>query len=140
MNRKPSWLFRQSAAIPYLDSPDGYRIVLVTNGKRTGWIYPKGIVERDMTPEDSAAKEALEEAGVVGEVSSDLLNTYSYEKWGGVCEVQVFPLLVEDLLEDWDEAGYRDRTVVDFDAALELVRSEQRDGLVALGDYLRADG
>ena len=77
-----------------------------------------------MTPEDSAIKEALEEAGVAGALNAADLGTYEYQKWGGVCEVRVFELRVESLLEQWDEMDSRDRRLVSPSEAVELVDEE----------------
>ena len=65
MSTKPSWLYQQSAVIPIFDD----KIVLITSRRKKRWIIPKGVIELGLAPEDSAAKEALEEAGVVGSVS-----------------------------------------------------------------------
>ena len=83
-------------------------ILLITSRRKTRWVLPKGVVEPDLAPSDSAVKEAWEEAGLEGTVSPQSIGTYEYEKWGGVCSVQVFPLLVEDLAESWPES-HRDR-------------------------------
>lgn len=128
--------YLQSAAIPYIRNKSGYQIVLITNGKRTSWIYPKGVVEAGMSAPESAAKEAFEEAGVTGTIDGTLLSTYYYEKWGGECQVEVFPLEVSEVLDDWDEKGYRDRMVVDAETALEMIKSNQAEGLQCLFEYL----
>ena len=133
---KPGWQYLQSAAIPYLSGENGFEIVLITNSKRTSWIYPKGIIESDMTPEESAANEAWEEAGVTGTVDSTLLDEYVYDKWDGICSVKVFPMLVDEVLEDWDEKGMRERVLVDFEEALRLIKPAQRKGLLALASFL----
>ncbi len=108
MAKKPDWLYRQSAAIPIF----GGKIVLVTSRGRSTWTVPKGVIERTMTPWDSAAKEALEEAGVVGQVETDAIGSYSYEKWGGECVVQVYRLHVESLLDEWEEMDQRERVCI----------------------------
>lgn len=41
-------------------------MLLVTSRKRRRWILPKGKVAAGMLPHRSAAREAMEEAGVVG--------------------------------------------------------------------------
>ena len=61
----------------------------------------------------SAAREALEEAGVVGRVGRDPIGTYSYEKRlaGGAlvtCEVRVFPLEVKRQQKQWPEKEERE--------------------------------
>jgi 8-oxo-dGTP pyrophosphatase MutT (NUDIX family) len=99
MQIKADWLYRQSAAIPILDG----KVVLVTTRSGKEWTVPKGVIERAMTPWDSAAKEAHEEAGVLGTIEPVEIGRYSYAKWGGECMVQVYRLSVETLLEVWDE-------------------------------------
>jgi len=91
--------------IPIFDD----KIVLITSRRKKRWIIPKGVIELGLAPEDSAAKEALEEAGVVGSVSPRELGRYEYEKWGGVCTVRVFEFHVHRSLESWDECEIRDR-------------------------------
>ena len=91
MTPKPNWIFRQSAVIPYRKENDRIEIILITSRSSKHWIFPKGIIEPNMTPESSAAKEALEEAGVIGKSSSTLISEYEYKKWGGFCNVQVYP-------------------------------------------------
>ena len=62
----PAWMYRQSAVIPYRKRPNGLEVLLVTSRKGTRWVLPKGVVEPGMTPAASAAREALEEAGIRG--------------------------------------------------------------------------
>jgi 8-oxo-dGTP pyrophosphatase MutT (NUDIX family) len=64
-------------------------------------------------PHDSAAREALEEAGVVGEAGRDSIGTFTYEKRLSngaivICEVQVFPLEVKRQRTDWPEKEERE--------------------------------
>jgi 8-oxo-dGTP pyrophosphatase MutT (NUDIX family) len=63
-------------------------------------------------PHTSAAREAFEEAGVIGAIGKNSIGTYSYEKRlsnGGVviCEVRVFPLEVKRQKKDWPEKDER---------------------------------
>ena len=62
-----------------------------------------------MTEHDSAAKEAREEAGVVGNVGTRAVGSFEYEKWGGVCHVSVFDLHVTSELDAWPEKADRER-------------------------------
>lgn len=64
-------------------------------------------------PHAAAAREALEEAGVVGRVGTRPLGSFSYRKRlkdGGsvVCEVKVFPLRVRSQRKSWREEGKRE--------------------------------
>lgn len=82
---------------------------MITSRKRKHWIFPKGIIEPELSPAESAAQEAFEEAGVKGTVSPDALGEYEYEKWGGVCHVDVFLLEVREQSDVWPESEVRDR-------------------------------
>jgi len=106
MKRKPDWLYNQSSVVPFIKDNDGLKIVLISSLKSKKWIVPKGVIEKPLSPQDSAAKEALEEAGVEGEVGNEPIGYFEYEKWGGICKVQVFALRVEKVLEDWAEKNY----------------------------------
>ena len=57
--------FSQSAVIPYRISKKGLEILLITSLKKKNWIVPKGYIEFNLTPFESAKKEAYEEAGVL---------------------------------------------------------------------------
>lgn len=136
MSKKPLWLFRQSGAIPYIISGSIVKICLVTTKSSDAWVFPKGVIERDIEPEHSAKNEALEEAGVIGEVSNVLLDQYRYEKWGGTCEVKVYPLRVVEILEEWDEMNVRERQFVQLDIALHIIKQEQKMSLMKFKEFL----
>jgi phosphohistidine phosphatase len=82
---------------------------------------PKGIVEPGLTPQASAAKEAFEEAGIAGEMAQDPLGSYERGKWGGTCEVTVYPMHVSKELPVWAEAGLRTRNWMTVEDALRSV-------------------
>ena len=58
---RPSTL--QSGAIPYAWAGDEPTYLLITSRRTGRWIFPKGMVEDDMTPAGSAAKEAWDNLG-----------------------------------------------------------------------------
>lgn len=118
---KKDRVYQQSSVVPWLKEDDEVSVVLITS-QSGNWIVPKGLVEPEMTPIESAAKEALEEAGVLGNAEPVLLSTYDYNKWGGVCHVKVFPLAVSTLLEDWDEKDWRERQIVPLSEAAQMVK------------------
>lgn len=104
MTQVPAHFFRQSAVLPYRVQGEDLQILLVTSRKKRRWVVPKGVQEPGLSPDQSAAKEALEEAGVEGQVESTAIGSYRYDKWGGTCTVLVFPMLVETMHEDWLES------------------------------------
>lgn len=127
MDKKPDWLFRQSGVIAVHDG----HVVLITAIKSKRWIIPKGVVEKDMSPPDSAAKEALEEAGILGIVNPNEIGRYQYNKWGGTCTVQVYVMYVEKLLEEWDEKDARTRKVVTPDQAVSMINDKDLQKIIA---------
>jgi 8-oxo-dGTP pyrophosphatase MutT (NUDIX family) len=102
----------QYAALPYRQGPDRIEVMLVTSLGTKRWIIPKGWPMEGREPHEAAAREALEEAGVVGEVGSDVVGAYYYEKRrksGATipCRVEVFPLDVKGQRKRWPEKGRR---------------------------------
>jgi 8-oxo-dGTP pyrophosphatase MutT (NUDIX family) len=91
----------QYAALPFRHNADADVEVMLVTSRDTGrWVIPKGWPVGRKAPHASAAREALEEAGVVGKVGRDSIGTYTYEKRLAdgtfvICEVQVFPLEVK---------------------------------------------
>lgn len=132
-------VIRQSAVIPYRWQGERLRVLLVTSRRSRDWIVPKGLVEPDMTEHDSAAKEAHEEAGVIGDVGTEAVGSFEYEKWGGVCVVRVFDMEVRRELSDWAEKADRSRKWVDVEEAASLVKHAALGELIAgLPSRLRA--
>ncbi|MGB3562306.1 MAG: NUDIX hydrolase [Thermoanaerobaculia bacterium] len=105
MREKPDHFYRQSAVIPYRLRHGKPEILLITSRHKRRWVIPKGIIEPDLSPAASAAKEALEEAGVEGRVGAEPLGSYQYDKWGGTCSVEVFVLEVDRVHDEWAEAN-----------------------------------
>ena len=87
-------------------------ILLVTSLRTRRWILPKGWPHPGLTLAQSAANEALEEAGVTGTVAEEPIGRYHYlkEKNGSAlpCAVEIFPLFVTGRSRSWAERGERD--------------------------------
>ncbi len=130
-NQKPSFMYQQAAAIPFLYEKDKLYIVLVTNKKKTKWTLPKGIIEYNSTACETAVNEAFEEAGVEGVVYPYPIGSFHYKKWGGTLNVQVFPLFVTHLMCVWDEMSDRKRKKIALTKAVHIVKPEQKDILKA---------
>jgi 8-oxo-dGTP pyrophosphatase MutT (NUDIX family) len=136
MQKKPDCWYNQSGVIPYrLNRQEvcgrKIEVLLITSKKRKHWVVPKGIIELSMTPQDSAAKEAFEEAGITGCVSDTSAGAYTYTKWGGTCRVEVFPFEVTAVLNEWPESDIRDRQWMSIKEAASRVREN------SLKDILR---
>lgn len=90
----------------------GYEILLVTTRGSGRWIPPKGWPIKGKSPERAAAQEALEEAGVKGEICDMALGRYKYqreqsEQKGISAEAYIFPLKVDRLIKNYKEKGQR---------------------------------
>lgn len=101
----PSHCLRQAAALAVRNG----RVCLVTSSSGRRWILPKGMIEPGQTEAEAAAREAWEEAGVVGEVLREPLGTYRTAKWGRVCVVVVYGIAVVEKAQRWPEADRRQR-------------------------------
>jgi 8-oxo-dGTP pyrophosphatase MutT (NUDIX family) len=103
---------RQAGALPYAVVQGRVAFLLITSRRSGKWIFPKGAIETDMTPWDSAALEALEEAGVVGVVSQTSVGSYrasANADGSGLMDVDLYPLEVRQQLDDYKEKGQRMR-------------------------------
>lgn len=131
MAKVPTWMYRQSAVVPYRQGAGGVEVLLVTSRKGKRWVLPKGVVDPGLSPAESAAKEAEEEAGVRGPVDPRALGSYRYRKWGGVCTVEVFAMAVEEEATAWPEAGFRRRRWLPADQARSLLDEPELRSLLA---------
>ena len=126
---RPAYYYRQSSVIPYRVHDNTLEILIVSSRKNNHWGIPKGIKDPGLTPQDSAAKQAREQAGVEGNVSDAALGVYSYKKWDAACTVQVYAMDVSHFVPD-DEWGDLPRRR--WVAADEAVRYLELDQLASI--------
>ena len=105
---------RQVAALPVRIEEDGaLRVLLVTSRETRRYVIPKGWPWPGLKEHKAAAKEAREEAGIVGRMRKKSIGAYSYVKRRSEGDlsvrVRVFLLAVEELLESWPEQTERSR-------------------------------
>jgi len=130
---KPPKPRRQFGALPYRADGD-LEVLLVTTRETGRWVIPKGWPMIGKTPRAAAAREALEEAGVVGKPGRRRLGAYNYPKLlksGAtvVCRVTVFPLEVVEQKTEWREQDQRQTRWFTPTEAAEVV---QEPGLSAI--------
>lgn len=87
-------------------------MLLVTSRETKRWVVPKGWPIDGVKSHASAAREALEEAGVRGRMIASAIGAFHYNKHlnNGTearCEVKVFPLEVKSQRKCWREKGER---------------------------------
>ena len=121
MKQKASKVFKQSGVVPYRVKNGTTEVLLITSRNSQNWVVPKGGIVNRMSPHDSAAKEAWEEAGVIGQVNPNKFGSYKYRKNGKIYRVQMYSLPVEAVAQEFPEAAVRTRRWVDVDEAVRLV-------------------
>lgn len=135
---RPAYYYTQSAVIPYRLRDGGLEVLVISSRKGKRWVVPKGIKEPELSFVESAAREALEEAGVRGKVGTTPLGAYDYEKWGGVCSVEVYPMEVDEVVEDalWEERHRARKWVSAAEAQALLEHPTLRDMIARLARSL----
>lgn len=118
---------QQYGALPWRVSRKGIMKVLLVTSRRGGrWILPKGWQIKGCSPATSAAREAFEEAGVIGLPGSEPIGSYRYVKLNkdGSVEprnVTVFDFLVRGTLLNWPEKGQRRRKWLQIGQAADAI-------------------
>ena len=101
--------FNQSGVIPYRKKDNEIEVLLITSLKKKSWIIPKGFIEFNLTPFESAKKEAYEEAGVTGANETFELGIFKRKKKSGNCVIKIYSMEVSEFLEDYPEKNLRKR-------------------------------
>ncbi|MFZ4687351.1 MAG: NUDIX hydrolase, partial [Hyphomonadaceae bacterium] len=99
----------QSGVVPFRVDPAGRVWVMLITNRRGDWIVPKGMIESNKTPQQSALNEALEEAGILGAIEGPSIGGYSYLKYDVPCRVELYAMRVERTLNRWLEQDERER-------------------------------
>lgn len=125
----------QASVVPYRMDSSGVEFCLITSIRKGSWGFPKGIIDPGHTAEQTALKEAEEEAGLHGQIEGNPLGEYQYTKWDSNLTVCVYLMHVTAADEDWEEATVRQRQWCDADTARDLIGREEHRKLleVAVG-------
>lgn len=132
-------LIRQSGVVPYRYTGEELEVLLITNSGGGRWLVPKGHIERDLTPRQSAIKEAYEEAGVIGTVDPHPLGSFCYVKRGVQRVVDLYAMAVAAALSAWPEMAVRRRAWTTPEHAAMLVRYPRLDQCILRLRDLMAD-
>jgi 8-oxo-dGTP pyrophosphatase MutT (NUDIX family) len=126
---------QQVAALPWCETENGLEIMLVSSRETRRWIIPKGWPMAGRKNSAAAAIEALEEAGLLGVISEEPIDQYSYVKRLARREqsvrVEVFSMRVLRQRDHWRE--WRQRVTQWFTAeeAAELVDDAELRDVIA---------
>lgn len=121
---------RQIAALPFVETTDGPLVLLITTRGRGHWTIPKGWPKPGMEDAALAAREALEEAGVEGDISFEPIGSFLYTKrlhffsWAK-CSVDVYTLKARTQALHWLEKPARKAIWIAPDRAASMVRDTQ---------------
>jgi len=123
---RPAYYYSQSSVVPYQFKNGKLQVLVIASSKNKHFVIPKGIIEPGLTTQQSAAKEALEEAGAIGIVSKKAIGSYQCIKWDSTCHVEVFPMQVSKLLNksDWEEK-HRGREWMSVENAIKTLRQKE---------------
>ena len=119
---------RQVAALPVRQMKNGVVEVLLVTSRETGrWVIPKGWTSKRLKDFEAAAREAKEEAGVEGRITTRAIGQYRYVKRESGHErpikVAVYLLAVKRQSKRWPEK--RERLRVWFSAAEAAARVDE---------------
>jgi 8-oxo-dGTP pyrophosphatase MutT (NUDIX family) len=124
----------QYGALPYVIRGGELSVLLITTRDGGRWLLPKGWPEKDMAPHELAALEAFEEAGMLGTIAQHPIGSFVHMKRieSGIrpCRVVVFPLQVEQQLDEWPEMQQRSRKWLSPAEAASRVREPDLAGLI----------
>ncbi|WOG84448.1 hypothetical protein DCAR_0103631 [Daucus carota subsp. sativus] len=99
--------------IPYrvVENGKDFEVLMISSQRKgKGMLFPKGGWENDESIEDAALRETEEEAGVKGIIEKKLGNWIFKSNGSDVYhEGHMFPLCVEEQLDSWPEKDIRSR-------------------------------
>lgn len=130
--------FSKSCVIPYRLNEGELDVLIITSIRKKKWIFPKGFIEFNFSPFESAKKEAYEEAGVIGENETVELGSFESKKKNGTSLIRVFSMEVTKELKDYPEKNLRKRKWVNLNEAFEKITlPELKQFLIKLKDQIK---
>jgi 8-oxo-dGTP pyrophosphatase MutT (NUDIX family) len=126
---------RQYAALPFRYLRD-LEILLISSRETHRWVIPKGWPMMGRKPHAAAAREARQEAGLVGLIGKRSVGSYQYIKRLNngaplLCTVEVFPMMVERQRARWPEQNQRVVRWFPADEAAAAVDEPELQALIA---------
>ena len=124
---------RQAAVFPYQVRNGRVEVAVITSARNRDWIVPKGRIEDGEWPWVAAAREAEEEAGLLGVVEPVPLGRCDS---GNGRVIDVYVLRVTVVLDRWPEDSIRTRRWMSFAHATACLRPEFQPFVTALQHLL----
>ncbi|GKV40757.1 hypothetical protein SLEP1_g48361 [Rubroshorea leprosula] len=124
---------RLVAGYSFVENDDGtskkvVEVLMINSTAGPGLVFPKGGWEKDESVEEAATREALEEAGVRGDMKHFLghyvfkSKTQQDDGPEGLCKAAMFALHVKEELVSWPEQSTRQRSWLTIPEAGECCR------------------
>jgi len=135
---------RQVAALPLRQKKSGEIEVLLITSRGTGrWVVPKGWTSKRLKDHEAAIREAKQEAGVDGRITTGAIGSYRYFKSEISLEtpidVAVYLLAVEKQWKRWPEKRERQRLWLPVPEAADKVDEPDLSRLILAMLELPAD-
>ena len=126
---------KQYAALPWRHTGAGREVLLISSRDTGRWVIPKGWPIRGLSPAETAAREAYEEAGLGGMVSKKPIGEFAYDKKlndGSVKNTKVEVFSLEQMIQhpDWPEKGQRRIQWFSVPEAAEAVQEPQLKDII----------
>lgn len=128
------------------DLIDSFEVLMISSPNRDDLVFPKGGWENDETVCQAARREALEEAGIRGNIIEKELGEWVFRSKSstqsscsqkGACKGYMFPLEVTEVLDCWPEQASHDRRWVTVMEAFKLCRYDwMREALQAFLTFM----
>ena len=126
---------KQYAALPWRYSGARREVLLISSRDTGRWVIPKGWPIKGLSPAETAAREAYEEAGLGGQVSKKPIGAFEYGKRldnGAVQATKVEVFALEQMVQhkDWPEQGQRKLQWFSIPEAAEAVQEPELKDII----------
>jgi adenylate cyclase len=115
---EPSLKSYRIGALPYTVRDGRLHIVVITNTSGTRWLIPKGQPENNMSMQEVAISESVEEAGVIGTIRGGIRGRCTLRDGR---TLYVFPLRISTILQKWPEVSFRKREILPLQEGIERI-------------------
>ena len=123
-------MYEKAGAIPFKRKNGKIKLLMITSIQKKNWIFPKGYIEPTQTPHETAAQEAWEEAGIIGEIIPDAYFEYQESKMGQQFTIKMLLFEVKEIKTKWEEASLRKREWFSIDEAKQKVNNDSLLNLI----------
>lgn len=117
--------FHQSGIIPFQRKGKELKILLITTRRNKKWTIPKGFVDPNLSPLESAKKESFEEAGITHYKEDFPLGELLIHKKIGSIKLDMFAGQVDSLVDVYPEYGVRKREWFTLTDAAEIISNKE---------------